>query len=243
MRHNPSENPLNNIDPTVLDICPGTDHQAENETVPASDQRHQSKELLSLLTNTQAYLEFLSANVLPDDELTQGWAQAYSKFDAVIRQLVAQHRVLAADQQEDCVQQVWLDVITRLALFEWNPERNGIVKWFSKLVRSEASNTKRKNAHNPTEDVDRVANTLATHTAEPSGIPDRCMQHEILRMVLNKLRGRVSNENYQIFVMRVLERRQVTEIAPEVQLTPKQVSDRVYYVKQRLRDFIEAVSD
>lgn len=215
------------------------DADCKKETVSTCDQRHDAKTLLSLLTSTQAYLEFLSADALPDEDLDKGWAKAYPEFDAVIRQLVGQCRIPEADR-EDCVQQVWLDVIIRLAGFNWNPERSGIVNWFGKLVRSEATNTKRKNGRNATEDVDRVADTLARCTAEP---PDTHREEELLRMALAKLRGSVSNENYQIFVMRVLERRRVTEIALEVQLTPKQVSDRVYSVKQRLRDLIKAVSE
>lgn len=162
--------------------------------------------------------------------LTLAWNHFYRVYDALIRRFVVAQGVRNSDV-EDCRQEVWMEVVTRLVEFERPADRPGLRAWLYTLVRSKAANLAR--------DRGRQAVTSLIDTAEPAAAeldPASLIEQEwevaFLESVLQELQRRLSK-------MRLLERRPVKEVSELMEITPEQVRYRHHRSMQKLHACLE----
>jgi hypothetical protein len=68
---------------------------------------------LALLQHTQAYLECRSRRLIPSVELLAAWERFYRVYDPLIRRFATAFHV-PKDSQDDCIQQVWTELVKKL---------------------------------------------------------------------------------------------------------------------------------
>src|SRR5690606_17413721 len=96
-----------------------------------------------LLHDVQHYLRALLSSQQADTILSEAWTEFYRVYSELIRRYVISRGVRNADV-DDCVQEVWCAVATRLAEFEHPGNRPGLRAWLYALVRSKTTDLVRK---------------------------------------------------------------------------------------------------
>ena len=81
---------------------------------------------LSLLEDTKSYLGSLLEETASDSVLVYAWDEFYRIYDALIRRFVVSQGVPHSDV-DDCVQEVWSEVVERLVKFERSAHRPGLL--------------------------------------------------------------------------------------------------------------------
>lgn len=198
------------------------------------------KTRLSLLHNTQAFLKALLEEEVPDSGLVQAWQEFYRVYDGLIRRFVIARGVSGADV-DDCVQEVWMEVVVRLTGFNRPPNRPGLRSWLYTLVRAKASNLFRRKSRWSTESLER-AKRAGREPSEPSADPaaslEKEWQHALLETVLDEFQQEVSEINHQVLRMRWIDNRSVNDVASSLSLTPEQVRSRSHRTMKKLRDYL-----
>ena len=110
---------------------------------------------LPLLKDAQEYLQLLLEDRAPNSVLALAWNDFYRVYDDLIRRFVSAQGVATSDV-DDCVQEVWSEVVTRLARFDRRPDRPGLRSWLYKLVRSKSADVYRSRQRQPTAGMDEA---------------------------------------------------------------------------------------
>jgi RNA polymerase sigma-70 factor (ECF subfamily) len=192
----------------------------------------------SQLEDVQAYLESRRLGMIPDPRSCAAWEDFYQLHAPLIRNFVAACRLSEADGN-DCIQEVWKDVVGKLREFRYDPERGQFRTWLLVVARRKAADVVRRRLRHP-------AMSLDEETALPERSPGPAAEHERHRLrtlvqgVLAELSGRVSASSYQILHLHWIEGRPLPEIAAVLGLTSDQVRFRHHRVKQKFRSlFVE----
>ena len=192
---------------------------------------------LSLLEDTKSYLGSLLEEKASDSVLVNAWDEFYRIYDGLIRRFVCSHGVPRSDV-EDCVQEVWGEVVERLAKFERPVDRPGLRSWLYTLVRSKAADLFRKKVRQQADRIEPsepTARGIADSDSDPAALFEKRWESALLESVVEELRTQVSEVNYQILRMRLLEGCDVREVANQLSLTPEQVRYRHHRVMRKLR--------
>ena len=191
---------------------------------------------IPLLKNTQAYLESLLKRQVPDTILTESWDQFYRIYSELIRRF-AFSRGMRGSDVEDCIQEVWKEVATRLVGFRHPGNRPGLRAWLYTIVRSKAADLVRQRARHPSKSPSEVVDpeTLRSREADPHEALEREWERALLHTVLEELRRQVSDVNYQVIRLRLIEGRGVSEVAAVLQLKATQVRARQHRTLKKLR--------
>lgn len=188
------------------------------------------------LSDTQAYLKARLQNMAPNSVLSAAWDEFYRVYSELVRRFALSCGVPKADL-DDCVQNVWRDVIDSLPRFQHNQKQSGLRSWMYTLTRSKATNLIRRRAKRSTQSLD----TLRGSGYEPSDECDRTTtdehqwERETLRTVLAELRDEVSDVNYRVLHLRLIEGCAVRDVALSLGLTPQQVWYRQHRTLKKLR--------
>lgn len=192
---------------------------------------------LLLLQDAQAYLKSLLEEKVPDSLLTAAWEDFYRVYDDLIRRFVVSQGVLRSDV-EDCVQEVWSEVVDRLVDFNRPPDRPGLRAWLYALVRSKTTNVFRKKARQPAESLDEAmigGLEPGDAQADPATLYEQKWEQAVLQSVVAQLREELPPTNSRILQMRIIERRSVEEVARVLNLTPAQVHARQHRIMKKLQ--------
>ncbi len=196
---------------------------------------------LSLLEQTQAYLQALIEDRAPDSVLSQAWQEFYRIYSEVIRRYVISHGIRGADA-DDCVQEVWIAVARNLAEFEHPRNRPGLRSWLYTVVRSKTTNVIRRNTrrtiHNLDTFIENVAD-LASTEPEPGEATEWQWDATMVMTAIEELRRHVSDVNYRVLEMRIVEGRSEAETATALGLTPEQVRYRKHRTKRKLESMLD----
>ena len=98
-----------------------------------------------LLESTQEYLRQLVERTTPDSLLAAAWDEFYRVYSDLVRRFVVARGLRGADA-DDCVQEVWSEVLVRLVDFERPADRPGLRAWLYTIVRSRAVEAQRRKA-------------------------------------------------------------------------------------------------
>ena len=131
----------------------------------------------------------------PDTLLVVAWEKFYGLYDDLIRRFVVAQGVPHSDV-DDCVQEVWSEVATRLLEFDRPSDRPGLRAWLYALVRSKATNVFR--SRRPTDSLDqrmKVGHDPDDTGADPAMLCEQKWQQAALESIIAQLREEtVGNE-------------------------------------------------
>ena len=188
---------------------------------------------LPLLEDAKAYLRLLLDEKAPDTALTLAWGHFYNVYDDLIRRF-AISRGIPHSEIDDCVQEVWSEVVTRLVEFDRAPDRPGLRAWLYAIVRGKVADVFRQKSRQGASQK-----ALEQEPIEPG--PDPAAQYEqaweaaFLESVLEELRAKISEENYQIVRMRLIEDQSVETVADTLGLSREQARYRHHRAMRKLR--------
>lgn len=208
---------------------------------PSCRSRDAEATRLSLLERTEAYLQALLEDRAPDSVLNQAWHEFYRIYSNVIKSYVVSHGIRGTDV-DDCVQEVWLAVARNLAEFEHPRDKPGLRSWLYTVVRSKTTDVIRRNnrrtIHNLDTFIDQVAD-LASTEPEPAGATEWRWDATMVMTAIEELRNHVSEINFRVLQMRVVEGRSEAETATALGLTREQVRYRKHRTKRKLESLLD----
>lgn len=203
---------------------------------------HRDEIDLALFEKVQAYLRAGDSQREQDKETTQAWARFYGVCDGMMRRFASQHGV-PVHEVDDCVQEVWLQLVVRLGEFEYDPQRGRFQTWLYTVVRSESIDfVRRKHRRKAVGDSNElpVVVPVEDNESDPALRFEKQDTQQLVRDVLDEAKKQVSPINFHVFYMRWMCERSVNETADELGLTREQVWFRQHRMKQRLsRLFID----
>jgi RNA polymerase sigma factor (sigma-70 family) len=189
----------------------------------------------ALVKNACAFLQKRLQRLAPDAVLTHAWDGFYRTYTNILRRMAAEFR-LDAEDSEDLVQEVWLQVIAHLPEFEWQPDGSGLRGWLYTLIRNKALNLIRQKARNPV----RPGGLMEMHevtdrTPGPAEQWEIQWDRELMHLLLAELSTQVSPVNHRLLVLRWIEGRPLAEVARLLNLSEKQVTYRQQRLFRKLR--------
>lgn len=195
---------------------------------------------LKLLAETQEYLRSILQKTRPNSLLTSAWDEFYRVYDRLMRRFALARGVQPHDV-DDCLQQVWLEVSTRLVRFEHPETRPGLRSWLYVVVRSKASDllrNRRLRSMKPLDHLQETAEEPRHATADPGEVLDSQWERSLLETFMEEQRTQLSETNWRLLQMRCLEGRPVPEVASELGLTSEQVWYRQHRLMKKLKTAI-----
>jgi RNA polymerase sigma factor (sigma-70 family) len=205
------------------------------------DESDQIEDLLdsTLHRQVQAYLEQRARGVTPSAHLAAAWEQFYSALDPQIRRGVALNRVPMPDRS-DCIQEIWLAIVSRLEHFRPDPSRARLRTWVAALVRNISINCIRNRHRHPLEQLD-ATQTLTIPATESTAAEslERTATQSLVQEALKDRSVRVSPDSFRVLYARWIEGRTIPEIAADLNLSPQQVRARHYRVIRRFHRFAQ----
>jgi RNA polymerase sigma factor (sigma-70 family) len=194
-----------------------------------------------LYRGLKAYLECRTRKIDPPAQLVDTWDCFYALYTPRIRAFLSRSGLQAADR-EDCLQDVWMAVVTRLGHLRFEPRRGCLSAWLMTVARSRTVDWIRRRRHIWVGlDEDNVP--VAARGPEPSAECERRSTQALVRSVLAELSGQVSASSFSVFYQRGIEGRTNAEIADTLGLTPEQVRFRYHRMKRKFRDLFEGSAD
>lgn len=191
---------------------------------------------LELLGRTQQYLRTVLQEQVPDTLLTEAWDEFYRVYSELIRRFVISHGIRGMDV-DDCVQEVWGAVATKLTEFERPEDRPGLRAWLYAVVRSKATDLIRRSMRRQAvalEAVQEKGGEPVSEEMDPAEIAYQRWEAAMVNTALAELKQRISEENYRILHLRMIEGQSEAEVAEAMGLTVEQVRYRKHRAQKKL---------
>ena len=192
---------------------------------------------LPLLQDTQAYLQSLLRRQAVDSVLAESWEEFYRVYDALIRRFAVARGMRHADV-DDCVQEVWGAVAMKLVDFQRPENRPGLRSWLYTLVRSKATDLIRRKGRQAARRFGGDSQSFAEprgNEPDPAELCQQQWENAMLQTAVEELRADVSELNYRVLKMRLLEGHGVPEVAAALDITLAQVRYRQHRTLKKLR--------
>jgi RNA polymerase sigma-70 factor (ECF subfamily) len=191
-----------------------------------------------LLGWVQEYLRSRLHEVGPESLVAAAWDEFYRIYDALLRRYARSHGLRDAEV-DDCAQNVWLEIASRLPEFECPESQSGFRSWLYLVVGSKTNDFLRRKLRHPEESLD-VAREAGREPAGPACDRAEAAHHQweqsLLEILLEELSREVSETNARLLRMRFLEGRDTGEMAAELGLS----SEQVWYRSHRLMKKLQA---
>ena len=192
------------------------------------------------LARVKAYLECRSRCVEPAAPLSAAWDGFYGFYAPRIRRFLGRWPLSEADRN-DCLQDVWHEIVAQLTRFEHDAGRARLSTWMMTLAHNKAVNVIRRQSRHAIESLDDRDVPVATDPrADPAATYERRRTQDEVRGVLDDLAGRVSSSSFLVLYLRWIEGRSTAEVADALELTPQQVRFRTHRMKRKFRELFES---
>lgn len=159
---------------------------------------------VDLIPMVQAYLTLLREHRVPDRTLSAAWDVFYERYQPVIVRLVR-----LTTQQDDevceCVQSVWLCLVTRLHKLNYDPGRGQFRDWLVPTVNRIVVSLQRSRRLQMETLNDIRADRLPGREDDPVDVYERNQRCALVREALRSLPRRVSRINARILHLRMIE--------------------------------------
>ncbi len=201
------------------------------------DNDHEPETPLSLLHDAQAYLQRLLRRQAPDSVLSEAWEEFYRVYNELIRRFVIARGMRHADV-DDCLQEVWGAVAKKLVDFERPKGRPGLRAWLYTLVRNKATDLIHRKARQPAKSLGQQSQAPAEppgNDPDPADVYERQWESAMLQTAIEELRTEISELNYRVLQMRLLEARDVADVAQALDIPLAQVRYRQHRMLKKLR--------
>jgi RNA polymerase sigma-70 factor (ECF subfamily) len=167
------------------------------------------------------------------------WDVFFPQCDRVIRRFVATMN-LRGSEADDCVQDVWAELLKRLPSFQVNPSRGRFTSWLYTIVRSKACDAIRRQTRQPGVSLPpEIAEQLADESTDPTLPMQRRADRQCVRDALELLKASTSDTSFRVLHLRQLEGWSVQQVADTLGLTPQQVWVREHRMKRKLRGLLD----
>ncbi len=212
-----------------------TSSRTGNETPPCPDGD------VGLYRRLKAYLECRSRGVDPPGPLVDAWDGFYRLYTPRIWAFLTRSGLQAADR-EDCLQDVWKEVVARLDHLPYEPKGGRLSSWLMTVARNRAVNSIRRGRH-VWVGLDEAKVPAPDRGPDPAAEIERRADRARVRSVLVQLSERVSELSYRVLYQRGIEGRSCTEVADALRLTHDQVRFRFHRMKRKFRELFERSAD
>lgn len=136
---------------------------------------------------------------------------------------------------EECVQDVWVDLIEKLPEFRVDSTRGEFRSWLSAVVRNNAVNQIRRQARRRAVCLDQNAAQVPDPRPGPSEQYDRQEQQRRASQIAGDLPTHLNPDASRLLQLRYLEGKSVREVAEVLCMTPAHVSVAEHRAKSLLR--------
>ena len=188
-----------------------------------------------LLMDVQTYLSNLNRGETTSESLRIAFQGFYEKYDPVIRKFGVKCNLPGVDLDE-CTQEVWFKLLTKLPEFEYQPERSRFQSWLYAVIRHQIIDLHRRRSQTRVIRLTTLAATnLVTSKSDPAIQFEQASDEEDLFGVRDELRSIVSEKSFRVVQLRCIEGRSIAEIAMELILTPAQVRLQLCRLKKQLK--------
>ena len=192
---------------------------------------------LDLCKQLQAYLMCRSRNVDPPPTLAEAWDRFYDFYTPRILRFLSRSGLPEADR-EDCLQDVWGEIVVHLANLPYDPRRGRLSTWLITVARYRALNMLRRQRRLYTGLIDFESDLLDPNPGPVAAC--ECLSNRAqVKRVLSELAAQVSELNFQVLHQRFIDGRTSAEVADNLGLTPEQVRFRLHRMKQKFRDLFD----
>jgi RNA polymerase sigma-70 factor (ECF subfamily) len=191
----------------------------------------------------KAYLDLRSRGIEPPTPLVEAWDQFYAFHAPRIRSFLKGWKLPEADRS-DCFQEVWKDIVGKLAHFHHDSGRGRFSTWLMTLARNKVvDSVRRRNRHVS----ERLGDSEVSSPMDPGPGPaveyERRRTRAQVQSALAELAGQVSWTSFQVLYLRWIEGWETAEVAAALELTPQQVRFRSHRMKQKVRRLLERSMD
>src|SRR5262245_45595493 len=124
----------------------------------------------------QIYLENRRRGVIHQPQLIEKWKHFYNSNTSMILAFIAPYPLSEADR-DDCIQEVWKEVVVKLGDFRHDPRRGRLRTWLLILARNKAVDVVRRRVRHPATPLDDEA-----EAALPDRASDPVAEHERRRL-------------------------------------------------------------
>jgi RNA polymerase sigma factor (sigma-70 family) len=173
---------------------------------------------------------------MPTGELEAHWKFFYQTHSTFVRWLVAATGVKGADL-EDCVQEVWIDVVRRIVAGQYDPRRGRFGCWLYSVARNRSIDYVRARDRNRAVKCSNM-DFLPSHEPDPAWSFEREQRRIALHQALDELSRRTSLTTFQVLYLSGIEGKDSFEVAGELGLTQEQVRRRRRSAIKRLREIL-----
>lgn len=194
-----------------------------------------------LCLQLRSYFQYRSRNLVPPPSLVEAWDRFYDDYTTRIRAFLGRFRLPEADR-EDCLQDIWSEIVAHLADLPYDPRRARLSTWLMTVARNRAVDALRRRRRMPTRLAGSAASVMDTDPG-PVVACERLWTQARVQDVLTELSLQSPTLSFQVLYQRAIDGRTSAEVADTLGLTPDQVRFRLYRMKQRFRDLFERSTD
>ncbi len=186
-----------------------------------------------LIPDVQKYLAQRISEAAPDSMLAVSWEHFFYVYDRVIRAVVVKY--LGQDEHvDDCVQQVWLFVVQELVQGGFRSDGKGMRVWLFRVARSLTVNVVRQRKRSIEPLPDDAAERLPSPGLDnPADADEQLWNQQLVHAALAVLAQRSPPESYEIFFLRRIEERPVSELAKRFNLPKRSIRERTERIERR----------
>lgn len=178
---------------------------------------------VAFVKTIQAYLTRLRRKCPPDARFSEQWEIFYAAYTRLFCVLVTKHGWSEADFA-DGVQELWLMSIRRLPELDYDPHRGDLRNWLRVVAsRVLVDHERRRHSRQSRPLTPTVSGTLESRDPCPDAVAQANDLRATTRQALELLRTRVSERDYEAFVLRWLRGRSDQEVADALGMTLRQV--------------------
>jgi len=185
-----------------------------------------------LLIQAQRYLDHRNQGLPSGQDLEAAWVEFYDFYSRKIRTYA--FTCGAADEEiADCVQEVWRELLVRLPEFHLDPCRGQFDTWLFAIAQSKTADLRRSRNRRSLQGNSDGLQTVTDN--RPS--PGRALEdEEMVALAWEQLRKRLSECNFQVLRLRLVEELSVAEVAEQLGLSHEQVWYRYHRARRELED-------
>lgn len=189
----------------------------------------------SLLEGVKRHLRMTARKERPDPDSVMAWRSFYKQCDPLIRRFVRIY-VCTSNDVDDCAQEVWLRLIRRLRIFDYDASRGAFSSWLYRVVRSVTADYFRHEYRvNGLSHEAPIACVSTDKRSDPAKIAEQMESDLTVDSILMTIRRNVSRPNYDLLYMRWVQNRAVADVADALQMTRQQVWYREHRARVKLR--------
>jgi len=201
--------------PTTAIAIAGIDVDGPGETaVPAAGAslppdlaakaRKAERALVKWLPLAQHYLDCLARHENPAPSLIE----SFRRFFAIGQPLACEFAAaigVPGNDVGDCAQNVWCDLLTALPRLHYDPRVGKLSSWLYAIVRNEAANLVRHAGPRMGPIGARALAVPALIDPDPLRELEQQVERDLLDQAMVQLRQHVSNDNYQVLYLRLVQ--------------------------------------